>query len=241
MIVIAILTTSWDDGTPEDLELGELLSRYGYRGTFYATTGPGGRRTIDDHGLAELVQLGHEIGNHGRSHRRFVELAPDELIDEVSWGEAEVKRFAATRGVIAPPQGAVNRSVIRRLNSCGLTVRTAPILGSRRARTGTMVPTVQVYPHTPLRTYGHLVRHRILPALALLKAWSRSRTLRQRLAETVRSASSRPGVVHLWGHSQEIDRLGLWSDLEYLLQHALELRLEPATNGEVADSYAATR
>ena len=30
-----IVTTSWDDGSIQDLKLGELLMKYGIKGTFY--------------------------------------------------------------------------------------------------------------------------------------------------------------------------------------------------------------
>jgi hypothetical protein len=229
-----LLTTSWDDGTPEDLELGHLLARYGYRGTFYATTGPRGFRTIDDAGLEKLVRLGHELGNHGRSHRRFVELSRDELLEETDWAESEIRRFASPSVVVAPPRGAVNRRVIRTLNTRGLTVRTAPILGGRRASPGTMVPTAQVYPHTTTRTFLHLVRRRSLPAIPFLRAWSRSTTIRGRLRGIADAAEGCSTSVHIWGHSQEIDRLGLWRDLELFLEAAAEHRFRPATNGQLA-------
>lgn len=229
-----LLTTSWDDGTPEDLELGLLLARHGYRGTFYATTGPAGFRTIDDSGLERLVSLGHELGNHGRSHRSFVELSPDELLGETAWAESEIRRFAPPSPVVAPPRGLVNRNVIRILNSKGLTVRTAPILGGRRAPRGTMVPTAQVYPHTMRRTVLHLLRRHSLPAIPFLRAWSGSRTVRGRLSAIADAAEGRAPVVHIWGHSRELDRLGLWRDLELFLEQAEERRFRPVTNGQVA-------
>ncbi len=38
-------------------------------------------------------------------------------------------------------------------------------------------------------------------------------------------------VLHLWGHSREIDALGLWRDLENLLGEACERGLRASTNG----------
>ena len=148
-----LLTTSWDDGTPEDLEMGELLARHGYLGTFYATTGPGGSRTLDDGGMARLVELGHELGNHGRTHRLFVELSTAELLDETTWAENEIRRFGPPGPVVAPPRGAVDRRVIRILTERGLTVRLAPDPGrpSPRAREPWLpprrcIPTAQAGP-----------------------------------------------------------------------------------------------
>jgi peptidoglycan/xylan/chitin deacetylase (PgdA/CDA1 family) len=235
------LTTSWDDGTPEDVELAELLNRHGYLATFYATTGPGGSRTIDDRGLARLVELGHELGNHGRTHRRFVELSPEEIRRDIAWGEEEIGRFGPPGPVVAPPRGAVNRGVIEILNEQGFTVRLAPILGGRRARPGTMSPTAQVYPHSARVTYLHLLRRRTLPAIRFLRAWSRSRSMRQRLLAIAGEAAGSETSIHVWGHSEEIDRLGMWRDLELFLEAARERGFAASTNGDLVRAGYGTR
>ena len=233
--ITTVLTTSWDDGTPEDLELGELLSRYGFLGTFYATTGPVGGRTISDSALDRLVALGHEIGNHGCTHRKFTELETTEILDEVRWGQTEIQRFMAPKPVVAPPGGATTGAINRLLNGQGLTVRTAPILGGRRRQRGVMVPTAQVFPHSLAITVRHLVRRRVIPATEYLRAWSASRTVRDRLTQIIETATA-DSVIHFWGHSQEIERLGLWRELELVLEHAAESGLVAATNGTLAAS-----
>ncbi len=190
MSAIAVLTTSWDDGTPEDLELGRLLARYGFRATFYATTGPGGTRTIEDSDLRELVALGHELGNHGRSHHPFTDLSATEMIDEVAWGEHEIGRFAESASVVAPPRGRLTRAIVDTLNGRGLAVRSAPILGTRRGPPGMIVPTAQVYPHTTARTFAHLARRRALPPIPIVIAWSRSRRVRERIGRMIEAVSA---------------------------------------------------
>ena len=238
---ITVLTTSWDDGTPEDLALGRLLARYGFRGTFYATTGPGGSRTIDEQGLRELVSLGHELGNHGRSHRPFTEISASEIDDEIDWGIDEISRFAQPPPVVAPPRGRFTRTIVDQLNARGLVVRSAPILGTRRTAPGVIVPTAQVYPHTIGRTYLHLVRRRSVPLIPFVAAWSRSRTVRGRLRRMIDTAGDHVSILHLWGHSRELEQLGLWADVELLLEQAAETGFEPATNGQIAQPPTVAR
>jgi len=229
-----LLTTSWDDGTPEDLAVARLLLRYGFRGTFYATTGPEGSRTINDRDLKELVSLGHELGNHGRTHRSFVELSQSELLEETAWADGEIRRFSSPSRVVAPPGGQVSRKLIRLLNSKGLTVRMAPVIAGGRARPGTMMPTAQVYPHSRPRTLLHLLRRTTLPAIPILRAWCGSKRLRERLSAIARTGATRAGVLHVWGHSREIERLQLWRDLELFLEQAAQQGFRPVTNGEIA-------
>jgi glycosyltransferase involved in cell wall biosynthesis/peptidoglycan/xylan/chitin deacetylase (PgdA/CDA1 family) len=233
----AVLTTSWDDGVPEDVEMARLLGRYGYLGTFYATTGPGGARTVSDDGIVEIVRLGHEYGNHGRSHRLFPTLTDEELLDEIVWGEAEIRRFAEPGVMVAPPGGAVTGAVVRVLNAQGLRVRTAPILGAQKGSPGALVPTAQVYPHSSVRTCQQLIRRRAVPAAPYLKAWASSRTVRGRLGRMVEAAGSAGLVLHLWGHSREIDGLGLWRDLEDLLEEARKRGLRATTNSGLVSEY----
>ena len=95
-------TTSWDDGSALDARLGSLLTHSGLRGTFYATTGPGGMRTITDEALARLADE-HELGNHGRSHVPFTHLSDDEICRELEWGALELSRFGQPSAIVAPP------------------------------------------------------------------------------------------------------------------------------------------
>lgn len=229
---MALLTTSWDDGATTDLELGRLLAARGVRGTFYATTGPSGARAIDDTGLAELAALGHELGNHGRTHRVFTELSAAELRAEVEWGQAETARFGETATVVAPPRGELNAAVAGALRSEGLAVRAAPILGGRGAA-AELMPTAQVYPHSRPRTLSHLARRRIAPSAAALAAWSMHADLFDRLRALARQAHDHDRDLHLWGHSDELERLGLTERLDSLLGELLSLGFRPATNGEL--------
>ena len=227
-----LLTTSWDDGSRSDLELGTMLAARGVRATFYATTGPSGARAIADDDLAALVRMGHELGNHGRTHRLFTELDPDELRDEVLWGRAETARFGEPAAVVAPPKGRLDPGVISALEGWGAAVRAAPILGGRSDAVELM-PTAQVFPHTRGRTLSHLVRRRLRPPLPALRAWFRYADLWDRLSALANEARRRDRDLHLWGHSEEIDRLGLWDHLDGLMGDLVAAGFKPVTNGEL--------
>jgi peptidoglycan/xylan/chitin deacetylase (PgdA/CDA1 family) len=234
---VPLLTTSWDDGTATDLALGRLLAERGIRATFYATTGPGGARALEDAGLAELVGLGHELGNHGRTHRPFTELTGRELLEEVRWGRAEMARFGCEAPVVAPPRGHVNGAVLSALRAEGLVVRPAPILGAGSARG--LMPTAQVFPHRRGRTVTHLVRRGIRPSAPALVAWCGHRDLFERLRALADLARRRGADLHFWGHSEEVERLDLWKPLDRLLGELLDQGFRPATNGELVAAGAA--
>jgi len=62
-----IVTTSWDDGSILDLKLGELLTKYGIKATFYI---PRFSKRITPMQNIDLLELAanHEIGAHTVNH-----------------------------------------------------------------------------------------------------------------------------------------------------------------------------
>jgi peptidoglycan/xylan/chitin deacetylase (PgdA/CDA1 family) len=225
---------SFDDGDPADARVAELLTEHGMRATFYASTGPTGARLIHDDALRSIAEH-HELGNHGRTHRLFVDLSPEELADEVRWGQEELARFGQAPRLVAPPKGRITGAVVERLSGLGLGVRTAPILGTGGRRANLLDPTFLFYPHGSAALARNTLRRRRLPMVSLLLAWAGGRDYRRRTHRLLETAARRAPCVHVWGHAEEIERLGLWAEFEDLLLLARRLQLVPATNG---DAYA---
>jgi len=113
-----LFTTSWDDGDPCDVVAADMLSRFGLRGTFYASTGPSGTRLINDDALHWIAER-HELGNHGRTHTPFIDLSRAALIEELAWGCADLSRFGPAPTMVAPPKGRISREVLGVLGSLG--------------------------------------------------------------------------------------------------------------------------
>lgn len=228
-----LFTTSWDDGIPSDIRVAEVLQSYGFVGTFYASTGPGGARSIGDDDLRRIGQQ-HELGNHGRSHRNFASLSVAEIAEEIQWAHRELSRFGQPARIVAPPNGRMTRQTVEALRRFGYQARSAPVLGTRSPRATWIEPSLQLYPHTWSALARNTARRRLLPASPLLRTWAKGGPFRQRTLDLVRVASQELPCVHLWGHSEEIDRLNLWDALEDILRHARDLHVRPATNTEAA-------
>ena len=87
----AALTFTFDDGFPREAEEAlALLEGYGFRGTFFANPGPtydrpeeGGNR-LSWARWREVLELGHEVGNHSLNHTRLHELDDKALDREVN-------------------------------------------------------------------------------------------------------------------------------------------------------------
>lgn len=222
------ITTSWDDGHVLDLRVADLLDRYSLKGTFYIARDYLPERLTD----AQLRDLSarHEIGAHTLTHPSLtaipLEKAREEIAGSRAWLSdvlgAEVKTFCY-------PRGHSNSALQTIVRESGYTM-------ARGVAPYTLFPgerydvttTAQVYPFPlrpvpnlknirstiePLKTALPHIRQLKLSPLALRGWVSLATALLERAAAV-------GGVWHLWGHSWEIERYGMWGELEAILKIA---------------------
>ena len=75
---------TFDDGGASALVAADELSRKGWRGNFFVTTGRIGEPGfLDESGIIDLRRMGHVIGSHSLSHpSRMAALSDGELLEE---------------------------------------------------------------------------------------------------------------------------------------------------------------
>jgi peptidoglycan/xylan/chitin deacetylase (PgdA/CDA1 family) len=117
------LLLTFDDGGKSALRIGEELSRRGWRGHFFITTGLIGRRTfLDAAEIRELRSGGHLVGSHSHSHPDiYRELAWERMV--VEWKQssdilAQVLGEPCVAGAV--PGGEISRAVFRSAATAGL-------------------------------------------------------------------------------------------------------------------------
>jgi peptidoglycan/xylan/chitin deacetylase (PgdA/CDA1 family) len=219
-----IVTTSWDDGDRHDLRLAEMLRSREIRGTFYVPITPYlGRPALTHAELRALSSEGFEIGAHGYSHKHLWRLSSEELAKEISPCKpiledilgAEVRMFSY-------PRGRYDSNVVRTLQEAGYWgARTVRMLATRLEFDPFEMPTtVQAGPHARSSYIKNVARARKLEGLRVclthmtrLGSWLE---LSKRLFDSVLQNG---GIWHLYGHSWEIEELGLWKDLEEMLDY----------------------
>jgi peptidoglycan/xylan/chitin deacetylase (PgdA/CDA1 family) len=229
-----LFTTSWDDGHPLDARIAGLLEEFGFIGTFYASTGPGGRRLIADEHLSTIGKR-HELGVHGQTHTVFPDLARSALAHEIQWAVDHLSQFGRVGHVVAPPRGKIDTATRLFIGQLGFAVRTGAIIGSTEVRGNSLDPTFQLYPHvwkTIIRNSAYLKR---IPTVSLLLAHARDGEPGDRFVALLRAAARHQRYVHVWGHAADIDRLDLWDALKSLLRAAADLGLTPVSNSEAFD------
>ncbi len=100
------IALTFDDGpdslTPQYLE---ALERAGARATFFLV---GELCEKNPQLVRAIADAGHELGNHGYTHRPFPKLGGRELASELSRTQALLPKTRLGRALVRPPYGAVS-------------------------------------------------------------------------------------------------------------------------------------
>jgi peptidoglycan/xylan/chitin deacetylase (PgdA/CDA1 family) len=239
------LTISVDDGHPLDLRVADLLDRHGLQATFYVPV-------VNDEGppvmtAAQVRQLAQrfEIGSHTRSHRFLTTLDDAPARSQVVDGKHALEEWlgAPVQG-FCYPGGRYWRRHVAMVRAAGFAyARTTQNLrldaGSHPYR---MPTTLQFYPHPRSVLARNLLSQG--DPLTRLPGFMTAMSCRDWLERSYRLlavAAARSGVFHLWLHTLDLERLGLWTALDCFLARAAE-RVPPAsclTNGRLAGDLAA--
>lgn len=216
-------TTSWDDGHPLDRRLAELLARHGVGATFYCPLR--NAEGLPVMGAADMRALdgAFEIGSHTHDHAYADRMPLAAWRQQVHAGKAALEDHLghAVAG-FCYPGGRVVRGAREVVAEAGF--RHARGGENLRWDCGTdplLVPsTLQCFGHPRrvlLRNFlrrGHWARRWTLARVCLSEP-----ALEQRLRAALAATLARGGVFHLWGHSWELERQGLWPLLDRFLAH----------------------
>jgi peptidoglycan/xylan/chitin deacetylase (PgdA/CDA1 family) len=217
-----VVTTSWDDGDPHDLEIAHMLADRGLAGTFYIPIrGHHRYARMDRAGMLSLDSQGFEIGAHGVSHPNLPQCDASQLVCEVETCKKRLEDDLSKEvSMFAYPNGRHNSNVIASVRRAGFVgARTTAMLARELIFDPFRMPTsVQAFPHSQLdylknfissgdfrRTWHHLGR------LPRARHWVE---LAMHLFDSVVNSG---GVWHLYGHSWEINDFKLWQDLRVVL------------------------
>jgi peptidoglycan/xylan/chitin deacetylase (PgdA/CDA1 family) len=248
-----IVTTSWDDGDFADLKLAELLHSKGIHGTFYIPINYRDR-PLEHSEIRTLASAGFEIGAHGFSHRSLCGLPPRTLAEDVQPCKRILEDILGKRvEMFCYPRGRYDAKVVRGLREAGYRgARTVHMLRTSLTFDPFEMPTtLQAFPHPPSTYLKNVARassfeswHSLLADVPRVSSWLE---LGKRLFDTVLENG---GVWHLFGHSWEIEEVGLWNDLREILDYVSRrngvrylpncalLEPRPSSRGKISEDIA---
>lgn len=240
---IALVTTSWDDGHPLDLRVAERLAAYGVKGTFYIPVDYPLIPRMSRCEIQQLRRMGMEIGSHTQTHPRIHRLDAAQVLRELRDSKAYLEDLLGEEiHSFCYPEGKFAAHQMRLVDEAGykLARTTVGFRTSLEFEPHLMPVSVQFWPHSR----HTLVRHALLQGnLRGLSDWLRLWHAEHDPARLANAMLGRiladGGVLHIWGHSWEIEQKDLWSLLEGILARiraCSELRC--LTNSEVLEAAA---
>ena len=220
----AVFTCSLDDGHPSDLRAAGILSRHGLSATFYVPiTNSEGDAVLSAADIRALDGA-FEIGSHTLDHRYLRSLAPDQARYQIVEGKRRLEDVLghAVAG-FCYPGGKYRRQHVGLVAEAGF--RYARTVTNLHFDTGDQpfeIPTtLQFFPHDRnlyLRNFvkgGDWARRQ-----DALKIAMRHEYWLDRLYALFDHSLAHGGVFHLWGHSSDIDRFGIWDEFDHFLAYA---------------------
>ncbi|MFI4860387.1 MAG: polysaccharide deacetylase family protein [Phycisphaerales bacterium JB063] len=237
----AAITTSWDDGHPLDLRLATMLVEHGLTGTFYVPK-RWARPTMTDVQLRELVDAGFELGGHTLDHVVLTQTPDDEAASQISASRdwlCDVTGNDCT--MFCPPTGRFapqHAEMIRRAGYHGF--RTVELWSTDKPRVFShglveMPTSLQAQPHGRLPILRNIAKRRRIPNLTRFLRMGRSGDWLEQLGRLANHTQAHGGVLHLWGHSWEVEAFKQWDRLDaaFALLGSLTPDMPALTNGEV--------
>jgi peptidoglycan/xylan/chitin deacetylase (PgdA/CDA1 family) len=199
------IIASFDDGGIHDTRVAGLMADYEIETTFYIpvlwqqVNAVKGRRSASLDEL-KLIAKHHRIGAHTISHPLLPAISPDQAVSEICDCKAMLEELLETQVTsFCYPRGRYNEAIKDIVATTYTDARTTKI--------GCITE-----PDDPLETHPavHVGYNR--------KEYEGLNWIDYGFELFDQAAKTEGAVFHLWGHSEEIDRLGQWDNLEFFLQ-----------------------
>ncbi|TSC59571.1 MAG: polysaccharide deacetylase [Candidatus Peregrinibacteria bacterium Greene0416_62] len=223
--------TSWDDGYTLDLRVADLLDRYNAKGTFYVCPHTQHRSQMMSEEQIRALSNRHAIGAHSLSHPHLTLISREDAQREIHESKKWVEKVTGKPcTMFCYPYGAVNPHVRDLVKEAGFTgARTTKDLEFSAADPFLEPVTLQIMPF-PGRRHSR-ISWKLLDHFGPLRA----RYTRLRKLQTPHAAmgswlalakylygyakETNQSFFHLYGHSREVEKYGMWGELEEFLKY----------------------
>lgn len=207
------LITSWDDGSPYDFKLAELLDKYSISGTFYVPISNPERGVMTKSQIRQLSTR-FEIGGHTYSHANLTSISLKDAEWEIVSGKKGLEDILGKEvNKFCYPKGMFNNDIKKLVKKGGFKeARTARIIFNGKSLDPFEEnPNLHVYNHMQVTYFAHCLKN--LDIGTAFKVCSLQKSNFKDTAEQLYSTG-----FHIWGHSWEIEEKNLWQDLENFLR-----------------------
>ena len=232
-----IFITSWDDGDPLDIRLAELLDRFGLKGTFFVPVRNQEGRDVLSSGDLRRINSQFEIGSHTLDHTYLTKVQQLEAMRQIVEGKNMLEQLlgSAVKG-FCYPGGKLNSMIHQTVIEAGFAyARTIENFRFDCDGDRFSVPaTIQFFPHSTQVLFRNFMRYgHYATRLKALKAVLREQNWIDSMYRLLDIADEGNRILHVWGHSWEIEEHALWPQLENFLSHVSARNPVSYTLGEL--------
>jgi peptidoglycan-N-acetylglucosamine deacetylase len=236
-----IVTTSWDDGHPLDVRLAELLSSFGILGTFYVPLDYKPLPIMAADQICTLKAMGMEIGSHTQTHPILTKLPKHQVLYELVESKKILEDITREPVVsLAYPEGKFNPTIRPWVAEAGYKLaRTTVAFRTEVPFAPLYMPvSFQFFPHGRTVHIRHALKERNLRGIMNWQRFWRMESDLMQLSELMlEHIFEYGGILHLWGHSWEIEEFGLWGLLEAVLSRiAIQRGVLYLTNAQTLEA-----
>ncbi|MBI5079620.1 polysaccharide deacetylase family protein [Candidatus Wolfebacteria bacterium] len=246
-------TTSWDDGSVNDLKLSKLLGELGVKGTFYIPKDfidENVKRSFYGRRLSaeeiKTISLTQDIGAHSLSHGDLTRLSDAELQKEILGSREFLEEIIGKKiELFSFPYGKFDGRVVSALKAAGyIGARTTQTLNFKiPEKTFIFGPSISCasFPFNKINAQKN--NKRLFEQIKNYggKLFSLPLLIRHMYSwqpfarSSLKHALKRGNYFHLCGHSWELERYGLWKELKSFLEFAVSQKgIKFITNSEMA-------
>jgi peptidoglycan-N-acetylglucosamine deacetylase len=237
---VAIVTMSWDDGHPLDIRLAEMLDRYHMLGTFYIPLSYDKFPLMAREEMRTLRAMGMEIGSHTLTHPDLTKLSKKQTLHELVEAKQKLEDIVGEQVVsFCYPAGKFNPMVRSAVIEAEykLARTTLAFRIARKFDSFCMPVSFQFFPHTRIASTRHALKEGNLRGLIdWWRLWKMERNLIQLIELLLACIQKNGGILHIWGHSWEIEKFHLWGLLDEALRRIANLpEVLYLTNSQILD------
>jgi peptidoglycan/xylan/chitin deacetylase (PgdA/CDA1 family) len=234
----ALVTTSWDDGHPLDIRLAELLHKYGLLGTFYIPLNYSQVAVMAEDKMRALAAMGMEIGSHTLTHPNLTTLRKHEALHELVASKSRLEDILGQAVVsFCYPAGKFNSRTRSWVVEAGYKLARTTLAFRTESRFDPfyMPVSLQFFHHPRHIAIRHALKEGNVIGLLNWCSLCRMETDPFHLVELVfEHILTNGGLLHIWGHSWEIEQFRLWGALEEALRRIVAVQeVSYLTNSQI--------
>lgn len=233
-------TSSWDDGSVYDLKLADLLIKYDQKATFFIPLANVEKRAvINELQIFDLSEQ-FEIGAHTVNHKYLTTIPNQEAEYEIKQSKKNLEGIInkPVQGFCFPG-GKYNRVHLRYVYEAGFEYARTVNMFKFENRNKLMNTTLNAFNHSKYTYFKHLLKRGYINEIvqnsfSILQNNKWDKLLFDILERHAkRDSTHKVIIIHLSGHSWELEEYKMWNQLENFLRVITTMNIPSITNLEV--------